>query len=254
MTHLHSRFETEGFTMIEILVAMVVLAIGLLGMAGMTVVVMRGNRGAVEMTAATGICQKKIEELKNLDWDEVGNWPIADWDNAVVAGAEKAGMVQEGSVETGQGLNSQGLTQQDFFIQENTVSSSPCEGLYEGGSWDASTDDCKEHIQDAGPYKFARTFVVCRGDDYDGSGNPLADSVPKATPIPDVFRGEFEPECRVDPKMNSSRTKSVGCLPADITTAPGAGNTEKKLKAMCAWRDSQGACHAINVETTIVKF
>jgi hypothetical protein len=239
--------------MIEILVAMVVLAIGLLGMAGMTIIVMRGNRGAVDMTAATNVCQKKIEELKDLEWGQVGSFPLSDWDNAVIYGADNAVMVHEGSVEAGQGLNSQGLTQQGFFIQENTVSASPCETKYSGGSWENADETCKTHILEAGPYKFARTFVVCRGAQYTTSGDPPANSAPTApTPTAGTVRAEFESDCKVT-QSNATRTLAVACLNTDITTEPGSGNTEKKLKALCAWRDSQGACHSVHVETTIVQ-
>jgi hypothetical protein len=53
---------------------------------------------------------------------------------------------------------------------------------------------------------------------------------------------------------DETRTASVGCLSSDITTALGSGNAEKKLKALCTWRDAQGGCHAVRVETTIVRF
>jgi prepilin-type N-terminal cleavage/methylation domain-containing protein len=246
----------RGFTMIEILVAMVVLAIGLLGMAGMTIMVTRGNRGAADMTAGTNICQKKIEELKDLSWDEVGE-PENTVD-AVMVGGNFAAMVQEGSVQSAMGLNSQGLSQQGFFLQENTVISSPCYGQGGAGSWESANADCVAHVRAAGPYKFARTFVVCKGTDYTETGGtsvPPSGSAPMAgTPVAGVERGDFEPWCRIDPSLNTTRTKHVACLPEDITTTVGSGNMEKKLKAVCAWRDSYGGCHYVPLETTIVNF
>lgn len=65
--------KTEGFTLVEILVAMVVLAVGLLGMAAMTVMVVRGNKGASDLTAATNICNLKMEQLKDAGYVNLGS-------------------------------------------------------------------------------------------------------------------------------------------------------------------------------------
>lgn len=251
--------KNNGFTMIEILVAMVVLAIGLLGMAGMTIIVMRGNRGAVDMTAASQVCQQKIEELKDLSWGEIGNALISDPDEAAFFGAQDGAMVQEGSVNSGEGLNSQGLTKQGFYEQENGVAGSFCETEHASiPSWENSDPDCVDYVRGSGPYKFARTFVVCRGTDYDGTtGYPMAGTEAVATtPITEtgVYRGHVEPDCRVDPTVSNSRTLAVGCAAEDITTATGPGSTEKKIKALCAWRDSNGACHSLSMETTVVQY
>lgn len=59
------RFWSKAFTLIEVLVAMLVLAIGLLGLAGITVVVLRSNRLAQEMSDATTIASDLIEILKS---------------------------------------------------------------------------------------------------------------------------------------------------------------------------------------------
>lgn len=240
----------RGFTMIEILVAMMVLAIGLLGMAGMTVLVMRGNKGAVDLTAATNICQKKIEELKDVEWTELGGENDRNSDNAREVGAVSAQMVQEGSIQTGEGLNSQGLTQQGFYDQEKNVAGSACDGK-------AVTDpDCAAHIEDAGPYKFARTFIVCKGNDIFPIDPPA--NVGRA-PVAGTLRPDVEPDCLVEPAVGTTRSRWLTCKDtppneSDITTTTGPNNKEKKVKVLCAWRGSDGGCHSVHLETTLVEF
>lgn len=62
----------DGFTIIEILVAVVVLSVGLLGMAAMTIMVIRGNSMAVRQTSATNIAQAEMERLKDVGYDDLG--------------------------------------------------------------------------------------------------------------------------------------------------------------------------------------
>ena len=56
--------NARGFTLIEILIAITLLAIGLLGMAGLTVGIMRGNSLSSEVTSATALAQDKMEDIK----------------------------------------------------------------------------------------------------------------------------------------------------------------------------------------------
>jgi type IV pilus assembly protein PilV len=55
----------KGFTLIEVMVSVVILAIGLLGLAPMMAISITGNSFANEATRATVLAQDKIEELKN---------------------------------------------------------------------------------------------------------------------------------------------------------------------------------------------
>jgi type IV pilus assembly protein PilV len=65
-----SRFRLKlggqkGFTILEVLVAMIVLAIGLLGLAPMFVMSMRGNQFSREVSETAYLAQDRIEQLKN---------------------------------------------------------------------------------------------------------------------------------------------------------------------------------------------
>lgn len=56
--------QKNAFTLIEVLVAMLVLAIGLLGLAGMTVVVLRSNVLSQQISEATTISGDLMESLR----------------------------------------------------------------------------------------------------------------------------------------------------------------------------------------------
>jgi type IV pilus assembly protein PilV len=56
----------RGFTLIEVLVGMVLLAIGLLAIAGMQVTSVRGNFFSSNMTQASILAQDRLETLRNL--------------------------------------------------------------------------------------------------------------------------------------------------------------------------------------------
>ncbi len=56
----------QGFTLIEVLMAMIILTIGLLGLAPLMVTSMTGNSFAHELTSANIIASDYIENLKTI--------------------------------------------------------------------------------------------------------------------------------------------------------------------------------------------
>jgi type IV pilus assembly protein PilV len=62
----------KGFTLIEVLIATLVLAIGLLSLATLAGTVIRGNSFSNKMTTATTLAQDKMEEIKRLGYDNAG--------------------------------------------------------------------------------------------------------------------------------------------------------------------------------------
>lgn len=54
-----------GFTLLEVLVAIVILTIGLLGTAGLTTGVIRGNHFSKNVTSATAAGQTQLESVKS---------------------------------------------------------------------------------------------------------------------------------------------------------------------------------------------
>ena len=60
----------KGFTLLEVLIGLIVLAVGLLSAAGMQIVSVRGNYAGSNLTRATILCQDKLEELKNKRYSD----------------------------------------------------------------------------------------------------------------------------------------------------------------------------------------
>lgn len=58
----------KGFTLLEILVAITILSIGLLGMAGMTTTIIHGNSLSNKVTTATTLGQDRLEHFKRLGY------------------------------------------------------------------------------------------------------------------------------------------------------------------------------------------
>jgi prepilin-type N-terminal cleavage/methylation domain-containing protein len=65
---LAKRTKETGFTLIEVLVAMVVLATGLLGVAGLTMGVIKGNLYSRNLTAATMVAEQMIETVERVGY------------------------------------------------------------------------------------------------------------------------------------------------------------------------------------------
>lgn len=69
----------RGFTLAELLVAMVILAVGLLGVAGLQGHMIRKNVSAMRNTEATALIEDKIEAIRNTPFDSIAD----DVENAV---------------------------------------------------------------------------------------------------------------------------------------------------------------------------
>lgn len=60
----------NGFTLIEVMIAILILAIGVLAVAKMQISAIKGNSDANGFTEATGFAQNKMEELVNLAYND----------------------------------------------------------------------------------------------------------------------------------------------------------------------------------------
>ncbi len=75
--------KQRGFTLIEIMVAVTLLSVGLLGMAGLTVGIMRGHKLSSGVTTATALAQARMEDIKRMDYGNVTevNLPLQDYND-----------------------------------------------------------------------------------------------------------------------------------------------------------------------------
>ena len=67
MNHL---FREKAFTLIEVLIGVIILAIGVLAIAGMQITSTRGNFFSNSLMHATYVAQDRLELLKNTDFGD----------------------------------------------------------------------------------------------------------------------------------------------------------------------------------------
>lgn len=66
--HARNR-RSEGLTLVEMMVAMIVLSIGLLGVAGLQARAITEGSGGRHLSEASAMARNRIEELGRLAWD-----------------------------------------------------------------------------------------------------------------------------------------------------------------------------------------
>lgn len=100
----------KGFTLLELLIAMVVLAFGLMGVSGMIITSVKGNAFGNQMMRATALAQDKIEELRNTDYKQLyqtcatGGYPVVCSDDPAVL------LPAESNLPNDSGINGDELT------------------------------------------------------------------------------------------------------------------------------------------------
>lgn len=54
----------KGFTLLEVMIALVILAVGLLGLASLQIMAIKGNSYGQQMTVASTMAQNQLEQLR----------------------------------------------------------------------------------------------------------------------------------------------------------------------------------------------
>jgi type IV pilus assembly protein PilV len=67
---LNNLFGERGFSLIEVLIGVIILAIGILAIAGMQITSTRGNFFSNSLMHATYVAQDRLELLKNTDFGD----------------------------------------------------------------------------------------------------------------------------------------------------------------------------------------
>ena len=64
--NMHKANNNSGFTLIEVLVAMLILTVGLLGMAALITGIINSNKLSNRISTATVLAQDKMEDIKSV--------------------------------------------------------------------------------------------------------------------------------------------------------------------------------------------
>lgn len=75
---INSKKREQGFTMVEIMVAIAIILVGLLGIAQMQIMTMTTNSLANERTTAINLAQDQIELLRATPFANIGLPPFGD--------------------------------------------------------------------------------------------------------------------------------------------------------------------------------
>ena len=72
----------RGFTLVEILIAVFILAVALIGLISVTVMIIKSNDFSRRMTTATTLAKDKLEQVKRLPYNNVASGVTTDYFNA----------------------------------------------------------------------------------------------------------------------------------------------------------------------------
>lgn len=70
--------KSDGFTLIEILVALIILSVSLLALAGLMVTTTKNNSFGGHMTEAATFAQDKLEEFRAIRWENISEGGSTD--------------------------------------------------------------------------------------------------------------------------------------------------------------------------------
>jgi len=65
--------QRKGFTLIEVLISLVIFAVGMLGYAGLEIVAIKNMAFSKDYAKANAYGQQLVEQLKSADWANVSN-------------------------------------------------------------------------------------------------------------------------------------------------------------------------------------
>lgn len=94
--------NNQAFTILEVLIAMAVLAIGLLSLVTMQVTAIKGNAIANRITEESSFCADQIEKLLALDWNHADL--VDDKAPNGIAGLNARDATADGSLVTPDGI------------------------------------------------------------------------------------------------------------------------------------------------------
>jgi type IV pilus assembly protein PilV len=73
------RSGDGGFSLLEVLISLVILAVGLLALALFQVTAIKGNSIASKWTTATQLTQERLENFRHIAWNNITSSPAAGY-------------------------------------------------------------------------------------------------------------------------------------------------------------------------------
>ena len=80
----HRLSGREGFSLIEVLVALAILAVGLLALAVFQITAIRGNAIASKWTVATQLSQDRLDRFRHFQWDNIVSSPAGGYNTGTM--------------------------------------------------------------------------------------------------------------------------------------------------------------------------
>ena len=72
------RTNSKGFTLIEVLITLVIMAVSLLALAGLMATTTKSNAAGGHITEASTLAQDRLEELRAVQWDNIPVGVVSD--------------------------------------------------------------------------------------------------------------------------------------------------------------------------------
>jgi len=67
----------EGFTLIELMIALLILSIGLVALAGLQISAIKGNAFSRRITTAVSVAEQTIEQIKSTPYNNIQSQPLS---------------------------------------------------------------------------------------------------------------------------------------------------------------------------------
>ena len=94
-----TRKNEKGFTLIEVMISMVILAVGVLGLAPLMVLSIYSNTYSQDLTRATAVAQDRIEQLKNAPNTTFALMPYTETTNSIDGTYDRTILVDDASTD-----------------------------------------------------------------------------------------------------------------------------------------------------------
>ena len=99
------RRKQDGFSLVEVLVALTILAVGLLALALLQTTAIKGNALASKSTIATQLAQDRLEQFRHTAWTAIVSSPAGGYDTATLTPVYSAFPGSQGDVVTVRGTD-----------------------------------------------------------------------------------------------------------------------------------------------------